>query len=400
MNFTKRRQALQAKASDNVAMFIPAATIVQRSNDTTHPFSQDRNFYYLTGVDDPDCLLMLAPQHPNKDLREVLFIPDFSEFKATWDDAQIDEDTTTKISGISTILRNSSRLDVVREALDWADSVYTPRAETSHQLDMMSTSTEPKLRQWLKRHGAKELRDITPEITKLRMIKDKDELSALSTCVDVTHEAFDALSPLLRPGSYDYELEAVAYSAIRRRNYKWGYDPIFASGSNTCVLHSMGNDSNIQNNSPVLIDIGASYNYYGADITRSYWVGEPNSEYERLHAVVSNLQQFVTDMIQPGKTIYDVSSSFREALLEQLKLLGLLDSGADLRDTLEFMPHGIGHHLGLDTHDPADYKTPLQPGMVLTVEPGIYLKEQGVGIRIEDDVVVTGTGCKILGSNE
>lgn len=397
MNYSKRRIQIVNNLPEKSVVFIPAAQLVQESMDVEYPFRQNSNFWYLTGIDEPDCLLMLAPSHPDSEMREVLFIPEQTELTRTWHGGGIDEATAQKISGIASVLRSNDKVDTARGVLEWADNVYTPHGPTKRDVELFITDPEPQLRQWLKRYGAKTIDNITPALMEARMVKDSLEIAALEDAVRVTHEAFQALKPLMKPGVYEYDLEAAAHATIKRSNFEWGYLPIIGSGPNSCVLHSFKNTRQLQNNEPLLIDIGARRNYYSADITRSYWVGEQNEQYERLHSVVAQLQQFAISVVQPGKTMRDLVYSFREALLAQLKQLGLLGSEATIRDTVEYMPHGISHHLGVDLHDLADYTKPFRPGNVIMIEPGIYLKEQGIGVRIEDGVVVTDNGCRLLG---
>ena len=244
-----------------------------------------------------------------------------------------------------------------------------------------------------------ELLDLRPHIIRMRMVKQSTEIEQIQRAIDATAQALSGIRKAgLSSYAYEFEVEAAITASFRKSNTKHAYEPIVAAGKNACTLHYIQNDGAVSSGDLLLLDVGAESNYYAADITRTYGVGEMSKRQRQVYDSVLEVQTFAYEQLTVGTTLKTYENKIVEFMGEKLRELGLIKS-IDHETVRKYYPHATSHFLGLDVHDVADYDRPLEPGMVLTVEPGIYIPEESIGIRIEDDVLIGETGLQILSAD-
>lgn len=390
--FSGNRERLRSLFNGTAPIVITANGLLQRTGDTTFPFRQDSTFWYLTGINDPDVILVMDKS------KEYLIIPERDEHRVAFD-GNIEQTYLQQISGIKTIYSEKVGWKQLASKIKRVKHVATlasPAAYVSYH-GMYTNPARARLIRQLKSHNSMlELLDLRPQLTQQRMLKQPVELACIQSAIDLT---IDGLLKLKRRGwekyEHEYEIEAALTSIFRSSNVTHAYQPIIASGSNACTLHYVDNNSLLQSDSPLLLDIGAEVSNYAADITRTYFIGEPSKRYHQIYEAVLEVQQFAYAALKPGVIIKQYETDVEHFMGEKLRELGLIKS-IDHDSVRRYYPHATSHFLGLDVHDIADYEKPLEPGVVLTVEPGIYVPEEGIGVRIEDDVHITDSGLDIL----
>jgi Xaa-Pro aminopeptidase len=389
--FTENRQRVIEKLSGSL-LVVPAYTQMQRSNDAAFKFEQEAHFWYTTGIEHPDWWLIIDGTRA----RCWLVAPLVDEVHALFDGSLSHEDAA-KISGISDILDRREGLELLKQAARKHQFVYMIDAPSHH--DHFGFTINPsarELREVLARCFAK-VQDFRPKLAELRAIKQPQEVEAIQSAIDLTIRGFRDIRTNLSVYKYEYEIEA-DFSQLFRRTGAGGhaYDPIVASGANACTLHYGDNQSKLTKQSLLLMDIGARSNGYAADITRTYAVGTPTKRQQAVHGAVERAQQRIIASLAPGITIASYQKIVDEYMIEELVGLGLMKDTNDTDAYRQYFPHAISHGLGIDVHDSLGKPKTLQPGMVLTVEPGIYIPEESIGVRIEDDILITETGHRNL----
>ncbi len=413
--FAERRRKLMAQMSANSAAIIPAAKLVARNSDVDYPFRQDSNFYYLTGFDEPEALLVLIPGRA--DGAVVFFCRDRDPTMEVWYGYRAGPEGVCQNFGADQAYAIGEIDEQMQALLNGIDRLYYAFG-TDSQLDQQVQGWLSGIRAQA-RQGAEapeELVLLDPLLHAMRLIKDADEAAVMREAGRISAAAHVRAMQACQPGLTEYQLEAelthqFAINGCRQA----AYPSIVGSGNNACVLHYVENRDVLKAGDLVLIDAGCELDYYASDITRTFPVsGTFSAEQAALYELVLKAQQVCIDAIQPGvlwHTIHDLSV---QVLVEGLVELGLLDGepGALIESGAyrEFYMHRAGHWLGMDVHDVGAYKIdgawrPLEPGMVLTVEPGLYVapdnervepRWRGIGIRIEDDVLVTEQGYEVL----
>jgi Xaa-Pro aminopeptidase len=407
----RREHVLQAMGSGVLVIF--AARAALRNNDVEHEYRQDSDFYYLTGFDEPESVLVLSTVHPE---RFALFVRPRDPERETWDGARAGVDGAKELG--ATVAYPIAELD--QRLPDWlenADRLYyrigRERAEDDRILAAIDR-TRPRARR-----GASfptEIIDPARIIHEMRRLKVAPEIDLLQRAVDITKEAHVAAMAAAKPGQYEYEVEALLRQIFRGRgSERPAYAPIVGSGPNATTLHYHKNDRRMEEGDLLLIDAGAEFGYYAADVTRTFPVGgkftEPQRAVYDLVLAASDASILAT---KPGATLEDVHQASVRVLTQGLIDLGLIEGPFDVAMTEErykrYYMHKTSHYLGMDVHDVGRYfdggkHRPLEPGVVLTVEPGLYVPAgdekappayRGIGVRIEDDVLVTTEGCRVL----
>ncbi|MDX2062266.1 MAG: aminopeptidase P N-terminal domain-containing protein [Bacteroidia bacterium] len=375
--------------------------------DSTYRFSQNSNLLYLTGIDQEECILLLFPDCPKPELREVLFIRRTSPYLQLWEGWKYSPEEATAQSGIETIRFFDDFEGVVRQLVQLAEGFVLEFNE--HERNAVFTPTPAhtfarRLREEFPAHG---IRRAWPILAQLRMQKEPEEVAQLRRAIAITGETFAHLLQWVRPGVREYEVEAeILHGFVRRGATKEAFGSIVASGPNAVVLHYVLNHSALEAGHALLIDFGAEYGNYSADLTRVIPVGATFSPRQRaVYQAVYNVKAYAQSLLKPGVLLEEYTKSVGLYMQDQLLELGLLTQ-AEVNEAPQhqpaykkYFPHGVSHHLGLDTHDVHLRHLPLAPGMVITVEPGIYIPEEGLGIRLEDDVLITETGMENLAAD-
>ena len=369
---------------------LTANGLMQRSNDTAFAFRQDSNFWYLTGIEQPDIVLVIDESE------EYLIVPGRSGSRQVFDGA-IDNTDLSRVSGIKQIYPADQGWEKLTARLKKSKvGIIEPPKGYLDMIGLYANPARARLRRQLRTaHSAIELLDIRSQLVNLRMVKQQAEVNAIKEAIDLTATGLSKISRHLNDYGYEYDIEADLTATFIRHQAGHAYEPIVAGGQNACTLHYVQNSSPLAVGQLILIDVGAEIHNYAADITRTFSIGPPTVRQQQVFDAVSGLQQFAYQQLRPGVLIREYEQLVEKQMGKILKELGLITS-TNRADIRHYYPHSTSHFLGLDVHDAADYHKPLAPGMALTVEPGIYIPEEGIGIRIEDDVIITKTGLEIL----
>lgn len=390
--FQSNRTKLRELFTGTAPIVITANGLLQRNGDTAYPFRQDSNFWYLTGIEVPEAVLVMDKSN------EYLIIPDLSPTDEIFG-APYDYQAIADRSGISTILRAKdgwkqleSRLKKVKHAATLSSApTYVGHA---------GFYSNPARRRLIKRiktiNPNLELLDLRKHMALLRMVKQPGELAAINKAIDITSQAIGNIRDNLSSYEHEYEIEADITRTFRAQGAMGhAFAPIVAGGGNTCHLHYQDNNQTLVKKRLLYVDVGAEVEHYSADITRTYFLVPPSKREQAVYNAVEEVAAFALSNLKPKITLRDNEKLVEHYMGEKLRELGLIKS-INHDQVRKFYTHACSHFLGLDTHDSGDYDRPLEPNMVLTVEPGIYISAEGFGIRIENDVVITEKGCKVL----
>jgi Xaa-Pro aminopeptidase len=388
--FERNRLALMDAIHDGL-IIISAHSLMQYSADTAYPFRQDQSFWYFTGINEPNVVLLLRT-----DTREsTLFIPEASEYQKTWEGVS-DAHFLKTSSGIEHSIAKKELRDYIRSAVADGLSVYTPSPlpEFVEPYGFYANPARTQLAALLRDIlPSQKLFDCRTEIGRLRSVKQPLEIQAIEKAIEITAHAMERVRDKLP----EYHTEKDIERALSAEMYALGadghaFEPIVASGKNASILHSNKNRDKIAKNSGVLLDIGAQYAGYAADISRVWVIGTPPKRLTALHAAVKELQQAAFSKLKAGVLLREYQKEIELLAHNAMKALGM-------KEAEQPYPHGISHFLGLDVHDAGVYDEPLREGMVITVEPGLYSTAEGLGVRLEDDILITADGIKNLSEN-
>ncbi len=393
--FTGNRRRLAAAAGGDSLIVVTANGLLQKGNiDNPYLFYQDADFWYLTGIDEPDIALVIEAGD------EYLIVPDRPAIRETFDGA-VAYGPLTRRSGVKTVLDGKTGWERLGKSLKKSGSVSTLAAPPVY-LERYGIYTNParaNLAQKLKSYNTRlKLHDLSSHLARLRMIKQPQELKAMQAAIDITIATIqDVLNPAKRKGyGYEYEIEAEVTRGFRRRGADGhSFDPIIAGGKRACTLHNVANEDKLASGELIVVDVGAEVEHYAADITRTISLGQPTKRQQEVHAAVLNVQNFALGLLKPGITLVDYENQVRHYMGGKLRELGLIKVN-NPKNVQKFYPHGTSHYIGLNVHDAGDRDRPLEPGVVISCEPGIYIPRENIGVRVEDDVLITKTGNKVL----
>jgi Xaa-Pro aminopeptidase len=393
--FVGNRRRLRELVKPDMPIVITANGMLQRGGDCSYAFQQDASFWYLTGISEPEIILVMGPSG------DYLMVPPRESVREAFDGA-VDDSDLTKRSGIEAICDLEAGWKQLRRQLRTAKR-YATAAPNPAYVEFWGMYTNPARASLVQKitdaAGDSEQIDIRKDIARLRMVKQKPELRALQQAIDITIDSMiEATGPdRLAAYQYEYELDAAIACGFRKRGARGNaFEPIVASGKNAATIHSMSNNGRMKNEDLIVADVGAEYDGYCADITRTYSIGgQPSERQQAVHAAVLAVQEYGYSLLKPGVLLREYEKQIETYMGERLLDLKLIRT-ADKDAIRTYYPHACSHFLGLDPHDAGDYEQALEPGTVLTCEPGIYIPEEGIGVRIEDDVVITASGIKVL----
>jgi Xaa-Pro aminopeptidase len=394
--FAANRERLRQLFTGTAPIVVTANGLLQRGGDSTYPFQQDANFWYLTGIDEPDIILVIDKT------KEYLIVPARGDARIAFDGA-VDGEALTRVSGVQTVHDDKEGWRQLDARLKRAKHVATLSPPPAY-VEEHGMYTNPARAQLVERirvtHGEIELLDLNQHMAMLRVIKQPEELTAIQAAIDVT---IDTIKDVTRPSALakyaeEFEIEADITRGFRRRGASGhAFEAIVAGGARACTLHNVANNGTLSSDELLLLDIGAEVNHYAADITRTVSIGEPSRRQQQVYDMVLEVQEFAFSLLKPGALIKENEQQIEHFMGEKLRELGLIKT-IEHDEVRKFYPHATSHFLGLNVHDIGDYSRPLEPGMVLTVEPGIYITEEAIGVRIEDDVLITADGYEVLTS--
>ncbi|MDC0177794.1 aminopeptidase P family protein [Polaribacter sp.] len=399
--FIKNRANFAAEMKPNSLAVFNSNDIYPISADSTLPFEQHRDIFYLCGVDQEESVLFLFPDCPNENLREVLFVRETNEHIAVWEGEKLTKEAAFRISGIKTVFWLEDLDNILFEMATLCDTFYINTNE-HYRANLVTETREDRFtKELFLKYSAHSVAKSNPILQKLRAVKDKIELDLMQQACNITEKGFRSVLDFVKPGVWEYEIEAeLLYKFVRNRSKGFAYTPIIASGKNANVLHYIDNNQQCKNGDLILLDVAAEYANYSSDLTRTIPVSGKFSHRQRaVYNAVNYVKKEATKMLLPGVLWKEYQVEVGKIMTSELLKLGLLDK-ADVQNEDKISPaykkyfmHGTSHHLGLNTHDYGLLNEPMQANMVFTVEPGIYIPEEGFGIRLEDDVVVQEKGA-------
>lgn len=375
--------------------------------DGLMPFRQNNDLLYFCGIDQEETILLLFPDHPNKSNREILFIKETNELIAIWEGHKFTRQEAREISGMSEIYWLSQFESVFNSLMLEAEFVYLNTNEHPRATSEVETR-DARFSKWCREHyPIHKYERAAPLMHQLRAVKSAEEIKMMQKACDITEKGFRRVLEFTRPGVMEYEIQAeYMHEFLVNRSRGFGYEPIIASGFNACILHYIENSSECLDGELVLMDVGAEYGNYNADMTRCIPVnGRFTQRQKDVYNAVLRVKNEAQKLLTPGNTIPEYHTEVGKLMENELVGLGLLDKtdikNQDPKKPLykKYFMHGTSHHLGLDVHDVGDANRKMEPGMVFTVEPGIYIREENLGIRIEDDLVIRANGVDNLMAN-
>lgn len=398
--FVKNRQKFTTQMKPNSLAIFNSNDIYPISADSTMPFQQHRDIFYLSGVDQEESVLVIFPDCPKEKHREILFLKETNEHIAIWEGEKLTKEKAFETSGIKTVYWLQDMEKILFEIMTQCDTVYINTNE--HYRSNVETETrEARFTKWLKdKYPAHSVAKSNPILQRLRSVKEDTEIALLQTACNITEKGFRRILGFLKPGVWEFEIEAeFMHEFLRNRSKGFAYTPIVASGNNANVLHYIENNQECKAGDLILLDVGAEYANYSSDMTRTIPVsGKFSDRQKAVYNAVLRVKNEATKMLVPGTNWAQYHIEVGKIMTSELLGLGLLDK-ADVQNEnpdwpayKKYFMHGTSHHMGLDTHDYGILTEPMQANMVFTVEPGIYIPKEGFGIRLEDDVVIQKQG--------
>jgi Xaa-Pro aminopeptidase len=398
--FTKHRQRFMAKLKPNSIAVFNANDIYPISADSTLPFEQHRDLFYLTGIDQEETILILCPDAKDPKHREMVFVRETNAHIAVWEGHKLTKSEAAAVTGIDHVQWTTDFEASFLELAKQAENIYINTNE--HYRAKVETQTrEDRFIEWCKQQFPKKNYEKSNFILQgLRGVKDPEEIAHIQQACDITEKGFRRILGFVKPGVWEFEIEAeFSHEFLSNRSKGFAYTPIIASGANSNVLHYIENSQQCKAGELILMDVGAEYGNYASDMTRTIPVsGRFTPRQRAVYEAVLKVKDEATKLLIPGVLWKDYHVEVGKLMSSALVDLGLL-AKKEVSDNTEaykkYFMHGTSHHLGLDTHDYGLLDEPIKANMVFTVEPGIYIPDEGFGIRLEDDVVVQATGAPV-----
>ena len=398
--FIKNRKNFTSQMKPNSLAVFNSNDIYPISADSTMPFEQHRDIFYLSGVDQEESVLVLFPDCPNEDYKEILFVRETNDHIAIWEGEKLTKEAAFKTSGIKTVFWLQDLEKTIAELSTYCDTFYINTNE-HYRANVQTETREDRFTKWLlAKYPAHSVAKSNPILQRLRSVKDQIEIDLMQHACNITEKGFRRILSFVKPGVWEYEIEAeLLHEFIRNRSKGFAYTPIIASGNNANVLHYIENNQECKAGDLILFDIAAEYANYKSDLSRTIPVsGKFTDRQKAVYNAVNHVKKEATKLLVPGTLWKEYHVEVGNIMTDQLLNLGLLDK-ADVQNEdpkwpayKKYFMHGTSHHIGLDTHDYGLLHEPIKANMVFTVEPGIYIPDEGFGIRLEDDVVVQEKG--------
>ncbi|KAA0991510.1 aminopeptidase P N-terminal domain-containing protein [Dyadobacter aurulentus] len=398
--FIDNRRKLTALMKPRSLAILNSNDIMPTNADGTMGFKQNTDLFYLTGADQEETILLIFPDHPDPKLREVLFLRETNELIAVWEGEKLTKEQAREVTGIQSIYWTHQFELVFGNIIFEAENVYLNTNEHTRNDSQVQSREARFVRDFRDRYPVHTLLRLAPLMHQLRAIKHPVEIELLKKACEITKSGFERVLKFVKPGVHEFEIEAeLIHEFVRNRSKGFSYQPIIASGANACVLHYIQNDQPCKDGDIILLDVAAEYANYGADLSRSIPVNGRFTKRQRevydavLRVFKSAKQMLVTGII--WDEYHKEVGKIMESELIGLKLLSKTDIEKQDPDSpayKKYFPHGTSHFLGLDIHDVGNKYRPFEPGMVFTCEPGIYIREEGLGIRLENNILITETG--------
>lgn len=398
--YIKNRKKLAEKMVKNSVAIFNSNDIMPTNADGTMKFRQNNDLFYLCGIDQEETILLLAPDCPNPNYKEVLFLRETNEHIAVWEGHKYTKEEAEATSGIQNIQWLGAFEQIFNTVMALSDQVYLNTNEHLRAGSQVETRDARFIQSCKEQFPLHAYARLAPVMHELRGVKEQEEIDQLQIACDITEKGFRRILKFVKPGVTEYEIEAeYLHEFVRNRSKGFAYEPIIASGASACVLHYIENNKACNPGELLLMDVGAEYGNYNADMTRTIPVsGKFTDRQKAVYNAVLRVQREAMNILRPGTTIQDYHKEVGLIMQSELIGLGLIDQ-TDVKNQdpnwpayKKYFMHGTSHHLGLDVHDVGTMYGPIKPGMVFTVEPGIYIQEEGLGIRLENDIVIQENG--------
>lgn len=402
--YIRNRQNVVNEIEEGSLVLLTSHDEYPRCGDTTFPFRQNSELLYLTGIDQEETVLAMAPWHPNPAYREILFVKNPSPEMVVWFGHRLSKEEATQISGIKQVFFTENFESVLQDLMVNTKRVYmhlpeNPRMKVTHPTQEVRLAEQLR-----KEYPLHEFRRLAPILYPLRSVKHPEELDAMKHACQITEKAFARALKAVKPGKYEYEIEAeMTYEMIRNGASGHSFAPIIASGNDTCILHYIKNDKIMNDGELLLMDFGAEYANYAGDASRTIPVnGKFSPRQKQVYNAVLSIYKETIPLFKPGMNIHKINDFVFKRMDEELIKLGLYTAEDVAQQNPEkplfkkYYMHNTSHFIGLDVHDVGQRDWIFEPGMVLSCEPGIYIAEEGIGVRIETDVVVAETPIDLM----
>lgn len=398
--FVKNRTKLSRAMKPNSIAIFNSNDILPTNADGTMPFRQNNDLFYFSGVDQEESILVVFPDAPADKHKEILFLKETSEEIAIWEGEKLTKNAAFEVSGIKTVYWLNDFNKILKSIIYEAETIYLNENEHLRADTTVQTRSD-RFRDWCKAefplHHFSRLSPITDY---LRSVKEPEEIQLMQHACNITASGVDRILKFIKPGVMEYEIEAeLMHEFLRQRSRGFAYSPIIASGFNACVLHYIENNKECKDGDLILMDFGAEYANYASDLTRTIPVNGKFTDRQKevYNAVLSVMKQAIS-FLKPGITLSDYHKKVGNSMTQELLQLGLItqsevdNENPDWPAYKKYFMHGTSHYIGLDVHDVGSWYKPIEAGMVFTVEPGIYIREENMGIRLENDLLITEDG--------
>lgn len=398
--FIKNRKKFTAAMKPNSVAIFNSNDIYPVSADSTLPFAQHRDIFYLSGVDQEESILLLFPNAPYESLREILFLKETNDHIAVWEGEKLTKERAFEVSGVKTVIWLQDFHKTLKEVMAYSDTMYINTNEHYRASVDTQTREDRFIKWWKENYPAHKVEKSNPILQRLRSVKEQEELDLIQNACNITEKGFRRVLNFVKPDVTEYEIEAeFIHEFIRNRSKGFAYTPIVASGNNANVLHYIENNQPCKAGDLILFDVAAEYANYSSDMSRTIPVsGKYTDRQKEVYNAVLRVKNDATKLLVPGAMWKEYHEEVGKLMTSELLGLGLLDK-ADVQNQdpewpayKKYFMHGTSHHMGLDTHDYGLLYEPMKANMVFTVEPGIYIPAEGFGIRLEDNVVIQESG--------
>lgn len=399
--FIKNRKKFVAQMEKNSVAVFNSNDVYPSSSDGTIPFKQHSDIFYLSGVDQEESILVLFPDAFEDKYREMLFVTETNEHIAVWEGAKLDKEAAYETSGIKSVFWLDQFETVMKAVMAQAEHIYLNKNEHL-RADTTVQTREDRFIEWVKKnYPAHQTCKSAPILHQIRSVKEPEELDLMQTACNITGKAFNRVLNFTKPGVWEFEIEAeIKHEFTINRSRGFAYTPIIGAGKNACVLHYIENKDQVKDGDLILMDFGAEYANYDSDMTRCVPAnGRFTDRQKEIYNAVLRVKKASEKLLVPGAFLGEYHKEVGELMTKELLDLGLLDKKDVQNQNPEwpaykkYFMHGTSHFIGLDTHDVGLWTEPLKAGMVFTCEPGIYIQEEGIGVRLEDDLVVQKEGA-------
>ncbi len=400
--FTENRKLLRDKMESNSMAIFNANDIMPTNSDGTMPFIQNSDLFWLSGVNQEESVLIVLSS--KNEMEALLFLKETNEHIAIWEGEKLTKEAAYKTSGIKDVFWLKDFNDKLDELINKFGTIYLNKNIHSRAASNVETRDD-RFRSVIKQKNLKNtFKEIAPIMHELRAVKTEEEINLIQNACNITEKGFRRILPFIKPGIMEYQIEAeLIHEFINNRSSRFAYQPIIGSGRNSCVLHYIENNKPCKDGDILLMDFGAEYANYASDLTRTIPVnGRFSKRQKDVYKSVLHVMKEATKMLQPGVYLKDYEVEVGKIMQHELIKLGLIDKH-DVKNQNPEKPiykkyymHGTSHFLGLDVHDVGDFNKPISEGMIFTCEPGIYILEEELGVRLENDILITNNGPKDL----